>query len=277
MEIPMSTSHHFLIYQDSIPDSASLVINDEQAMFPPRAREANVLYVPPFQLTRIYQNIKAPWLLLQLSDEAFFKHLEQELECESRGALIHHRAISLGDRNAVRELFECMSANVPERQMSDSVSDLLDACLNAGTNATTDHVGGINLSTINQDDPHTKEKKIRSYMWRNVAQPICLDQLAALVFQSKYHFLRRFKSLTGHSPMNYLRMLRVFKARYLMHTQGDALKLVSIANDCGFSDQAHFTRMFKRHTGMTPSAYQKQKKSACADVLATLNNPSLSE
>lgn len=54
----------------------------------------------------------------------------------------------------------------------------------------------------------------------------------------------------------YIRKLRIEKAMALM--QKDRYSLTEIAYLTGFSDQSHFTRIFKQHTGQRPSAYKKE-------------------
>ena len=68
------------------------------------------------------------------------------------------------------------------------------------------------------------------------------------------HLSRAFRSHFGCTVGDYIRQLRVEHARKQMtHT---STPLVDIAADAGFSDQAHFTRIFKRLTGMTPGQYR---------------------
>ncbi|MCW3118405.1 MAG: transcriptional regulator, AraC family, partial [Chitinophagaceae bacterium] len=56
----------------------------------------------------------------------------------------------------------------------------------------------------------------------------------------------------------YIRKQRIEKAIELM--QGPAYSLTEISYLTGFSDQSHFTRIFKKHTGQSPSAYKKKLK-----------------
>jgi AraC-like DNA-binding protein len=53
----------------------------------------------------------------------------------------------------------------------------------------------------------------------------------------------------------YIRKLRIEKAKLLMHST--KYSLTEIAYLTGFSDQSHFTRIFKKHTGKNPSAFKK--------------------
>ncbi|MCZ6519978.1 MAG: chromate resistance protein [Bacteroidetes bacterium] len=67
-------------------------------------------------------------------------------------------------------------------------------------------------------------------------------------------FSRYFDNL---SFGEYIRKLRIEKAIKLLETTKYSLSEISYLT--GFSDQSHFTRIFKKHTGLTPSAYQKLK------------------
>jgi AraC-like DNA-binding protein len=67
-------------------------------------------------------------------------------------------------------------------------------------------------------------------------------------------FARYFDDL---SFGEYIRKLRIDKALHLLDTT--AYSLGEIAYLTGFSDQSHFTRIFKQHTGQSPSAYRKQQ------------------
>jgi YesN/AraC family two-component response regulator len=67
-------------------------------------------------------------------------------------------------------------------------------------------------------------------------------------------FARYFDDL---SFSEYIRKLRIDKALHLL--DATAYSLGEIAYLTGFSDQSHFTRIFKQHTGQSPSAYRKQR------------------
>lgn len=68
-------------------------------------------------------------------------------------------------------------------------------------------------------------------------------------------FARYFDNL---SFGEYVRKLRIEKALELLDTTG--YSLAEIAYLTGFSDQSHFTRIFKQHTGQNPSAYRKKRQ-----------------
>lgn len=79
--------------------------------------------------------------------------------------------------------------------------------------------------------------------------------LAELCNLSESYFRRLFKTSFGVSPKQYILEARVNKAKALLELDND--KLLSIANECGFSNLYHFLRVFKEKNGCTPTEYKK--------------------
>ena len=84
---------------------------------------------------------------------------------------------------------------------------------------------------------------------------ITLEEMAAEAGISPYHFARLFKQTIGQSPYQFVLAYRVEQAKKLMADPTRPLADVALA--CGFSDQAHFSRVFKRLSGSTPTAWRK--------------------
>lgn len=78
--------------------------------------------------------------------------------------------------------------------------------------------------------------------------------LARIVGLSPCHFIRAFKASFGETPHAYVMRHRLLKAQKMM-LESDQ-NLVSIAFDCGFADQAHFCRRFRRVTGTSPRKWR---------------------
>ena len=83
-----------------------------------------------------------------------------------------------------------------------------------------------------------------------------LADLAALAGLSPWHLLRQFKKYTGLPPHAWLVQCRLRKSLELLK-QGQDIALT--AQLCGFSDQSHFTRHFKKALGCTPAQYTAHK------------------
>jgi AraC family transcriptional regulator len=82
-----------------------------------------------------------------------------------------------------------------------------------------------------------------------------LSGLAGLVQVSPEHLVREFKKNFHITIGDYIRMVRINKACEMLKTTKK--ELAEIAFDTGFTDQSHFTRVFKKTTGTTPLLYRK--------------------
>lgn len=101
-----------------------------------------------------------------------------------------------------------------------------------------------------------QERRVITHMEENLHEPMRVEHLAALVRLSASYFARAFKASFGATPHDYLLRLRVQRAQlHLLHSD---VPLAQIALDCGMCDQAHFSRVFRRATGTSPSAWRRQ-------------------
>ncbi|WP_216093363.1 helix-turn-helix transcriptional regulator, partial [Klebsiella variicola] len=93
---------------------------------------------------------------------------------------------------------------------------------------------------------------VKDFILAHSEENISLHDLAELAGLSPWHFLRQFKKIVGLPPHAWLLQARLFQAQKLLK-KGE--KITSVALKCGFSDQSHFNRHFKRAIGVTPSQY----------------------
>jgi AraC-like DNA-binding protein len=103
----------------------------------------------------------------------------------------------------------------------------------------------------------TKERtavgRARDYLTDNFDSDVGLDELANVAGLSRAHLIRAFRREYHITPHAFLTDKRVREARKLLRA-GQAPADVAI--QCGFADQAHFTRHFKARTGVTPGQYR---------------------
>ncbi|HTS17817.1 MAG TPA: helix-turn-helix domain-containing protein [Verrucomicrobiae bacterium] len=105
--------------------------------------------------------------------------------------------------------------------------------------------------------PGYKLRQITDWMAEHVAEEFNLDQLAAQVGLSKFHFDRLFKSAIGVSPSRYYINLRLDAARRLLRETKKSV--VTVALDVGYTNPSHFAQLFRRETGLSPSDYRRQR------------------
>lgn len=92
------------------------------------------------------------------------------------------------------------------------------------------------------------------YISQRYNEPIKNADLAKLCRLSVRAFERQFRTTYGVSPHDYIRGLRVrMSCRPLVYSKAT---LVEVATDCGFADQSHFTKEFRRVMNETPGAYR---------------------
>lgn len=105
-------------------------------------------------------------------------------------------------------------------------------------------------------------KLAKELLVSQLAEPPSLQQLAAAVHLSPFHFARVFRRATGLPPHAWLQQRRLEQARALLKNGCTPL---AVAMQLGFADQSHLTRQFKQVYGVGPGAYS----SACARSFKT--------
>lgn len=99
-----------------------------------------------------------------------------------------------------------------------------------------------------------------AFIEQRMCDGFTLDELARTAAISRFHFARQFRVSTGYSPMGYLLHRRIEQACDALRR--DCGCIADIAAGLGFFDQSHFTRTFRRVTGMTPRAWAKAPQPA---------------
>lgn len=82
------------------------------------------------------------------------------------------------------------------------------------------------------------------------------DALAELCGFSRYYFIKIFKSITGKTPQQYCISYIIDKGCYLLTST--AYSVAQISHLCGIEDSLYFSRLFKKHTGLSPLAYRSR-------------------
>lgn len=103
-------------------------------------------------------------------------------------------------------------------------------------------------------------ERVKRYIDKEYASRINIDDLAQMTRLSSSYFSAAFRISFGTSPHDYICRRRVDQAAHLMMNT-DA-PLCEIALDCGFADQSHLSRVFRRITGTTPAARRRVSRVA---------------
>ncbi len=93
------------------------------------------------------------------------------------------------------------------------------------------------------------------FVEENLDRNISLADMADVVQLSIFHFIRKFRTAFDCPPHTYVMRRRIEHAKRQLARRDIPLKVV--AADCGFSDQSHMTRVFRRLLATTPAEYRK--------------------
>ncbi len=115
----------------------------------------------------------------------------------------------------------------------------------------------INKNIYEQNNLSSYEtvRKIQQMFDNDVSRKYCLDEIAREHHLSKYYLSHTFKAVTGYPVMDYLKMLRINKAKTLLSKT--ELSISEIVSQSGYSDCSNFCRDFKKATSVTPKEFRK--------------------
>ena len=99
-------------------------------------------------------------------------------------------------------------------------------------------------------------KRLRTYVDSHLCESIPVSDLSGIARRSTAHFCRAFKRTFGQTPHAYVTARRLHRARSLMLESGEPLSAIALL--CGFTDQAHLSKLFRQHTGETPGAWRRR-------------------
>lgn len=139
------------------------------------------------------------------------------------------------------------------RAESEDIDFLLKSIL---TLLISETVFAGSASPQDNDNNFILLSKARSYMEDNISEKINLSELAAKLAVSYSTFKNTFKELTGTSPIEFLKQMRIRKSKYLLSTTSKPIKAISL--ECGFGSSEYFCNCFRKETGMTPVDFRIQ-------------------
>jgi len=105
-------------------------------------------------------------------------------------------------------------------------------------------------------------RKAQTIVENNMSNPLFgVEELAREIGMSRTNLHRKLKSISGVSPSEFIRNMRLKKASILLLNQSNSISQVSFS--VGFEDHSYFSKAFKKHYGVSPSEYfQREIKTA---------------
>lgn len=218
-----------------------------------RIKVGDILLIPKGTAHAYSTYTKTPWTIYWIhfdgeDAEAFVQHIRQQRRSERNGMVfplgVHARLVSE------------FAALLDSRQASYNFNAFIHAA---------NHLRQI-LSHIAQLLPMAKQQAsadnfdleaVHSMMQARLHEQLDLDSLAETVNLSKYHFIKRYKELTGTTPINHFIHLKIEKACYLLDLSDKNISEIAFA--LGYEDAYYFSRIFKKTMGVSPSQYRQMR------------------
>ena len=93
------------------------------------------------------------------------------------------------------------------------------------------------------------------YIKSNFNRKLTLEEISSYVYLSPSHLSGMFRKEIGQTISTYITYIRIEKSKILLTQKG--VKVADIAELCGFEDQGYFTRVFRKHVGISPRQYRE--------------------
>jgi transcriptional regulator GlxA family with amidase domain len=100
-------------------------------------------------------------------------------------------------------------------------------------------------------------KRLVAYIESHSESPITIQELASIAGLSPPHFCGAFRRSLKESPHCLVMQRRIARSQSLMSTTRGPLSHIAI--DCGFADQAHFSRVHRKLVGMAPGIWRRMR------------------
>lgn len=158
--------------------------------------------------------------------------------------------IPLGIHSRLVADFEAL---IDARQASHNLSAFVH-CANQLRQLLT-HIALLRPIAKRQADDSLDLEKVHSLMQARLHEQLDVETLAAAVSLSKYHFIKKYKALTGTTPINHFIHLKIERACHLLDVTTKGVNEVAWA--VGYEDAYYFSRIFKKSMGISPTQYRR--------------------
>lgn len=165
------------------------------------------------------------------------------------------------------EALEAMTKKLEELETGD-LEENEDDSLSAKENGQNSQIGGVSGSKTENTEGSAEEEGIDStassfivknavaYIEENYKEKLKLSDVADQVYVSQWHLSKLLNRYLGQNFSEILNGVRINKAKELL--KDPSLRIGDIADEVGFLDMAHFSRVFKKQVGISANEFRNQ-------------------
>ena len=207
-----------------------------------------------------------------LSQTPVYDHVRTLFRMRKQQELMHFmRAHCIDSKKATSFLFdyitiitdEAIRAGVEDRQLEDCAVVMMRIFRAESIESAMSAVEALTEQLLKQilarqaTNTNQLMSMAKEYILEHIANDqLNLEQVSQYVGLSRIYFCKRFHQSEGISFSNYLKNIRIERAKQLLKKK--RMKIVEVGNAVGFSNPKYFSFVFKQATGFTPMEYQKQ-------------------
>ncbi|MDM0077006.1 AraC family transcriptional regulator [Variovorax sp. J2P1-59] len=214
-----------------------------------------VAVVPPALPHSLADRPGSNTLILSIAEPFFSETARAALGSDEFSFVQPHAATD----SLIREVADAVDREFPSHRLAASFLNALAALLAAHVARNYVAAGPAKAMPTGGLAPH-KMRCVRTFVAEHLGETIRVEQLAAEVNLSPFHFARMFKQSTEQSPHLYILLQRIQRAKELL--AGTDSPIIEVAADVGFRTQGHFTGVFHRYTGFTPKVFRTSAREA---------------
>ncbi|HEU4963312.1 MAG TPA: bifunctional transcriptional activator/DNA repair enzyme AdaA [Bacilli bacterium] len=100
--------------------------------------------------------------------------------------------------------------------------------------------------------------QVKQVVEARYTEPLSLEAIATELHLSPYHLHKVFKRVTGTTPAEYVKRIRLAKAREMLRETEHSITEIALA--VGFANMAHFSTVFQKEWGLSPTAFRASSR-----------------
>ena len=175
------------------------------------------------------------------------------------GVFYYNRVIAIKNRKLYERIKE-------QDRLADELAELERARRSEASAETSGSEPDETVETVGADAPGSEQKnlvmRLQEYLLSHdnlLDAEVNRDDIISALGTNKNTLTDAVKAVTGKSPMEYMRILKVEEARKQMDAHPE-LTIEAVAFSCGFNIPSTFYRMFRKQYGISPAEYRKMAK-----------------